>query len=480
MDLRNFLQLLRNHWKLIALVTLITTAGSVALTARMTPMYSSSVTFYVSAQIKTSNDPIAAYEGSLLSQQEVQSYADLLTGPRLASHVVTSLGLPMSAAQLSTEISARPVPQTVLIVATVTDSSASRAQSIANAVGAQFVTMVSSIERPPKGGAPPIRLSVVASAGFPTSPVSPNSAKNIGIAVGLGLLIGIGLAAARRALDTTIKSSHQLGAATGGKPVIGSVPFDRRAHKHPLVSGEGRPNRRVEAYRKIGTNLQFIDIDLPRKVLLVTSALPEEGKSSTVCNLAIVLAQAGKRVVIIEADLRRPRAAGYLGLPNGVGVTSVLVGRVSVSEAIQNWGDDQFAVLTSGPPAPNPRELLGSRRMGELLEQLRASFDVILVDAPPILPFADTAATVSACDGAILVVRHGKTRLDHVRRAAEALSAVSSPLLGSILSMEPSGRRHPEYGYGYGYRRYAVKGDPRSEDAILVDGQDSPKHAGVP
>jgi len=126
-DLRNFLQLLRNHWKLIVLVTLMTTAGSVVLTARMTPMYSSSVTFYVSAQIKTSNDPIAAYEGSLLSQQEVQSYADLLTGPRLASHVVTSLGLPMSAAQLSTEISARPIPQTVLITATVTDSSASRA-----------------------------------------------------------------------------------------------------------------------------------------------------------------------------------------------------------------------------------------------------------------------------------------------------------------------------------------------------------------
>src|SRR5882757_566021 len=312
-DLRNFLQLLRNHWKLIVLVTLMTTAGSVVLTARMTPMYSSSVTFYVSAQIKTSNDPIAAYEGSLLSQQEVQSYADLLTGPRLASHVVTSLGLPMSAAQLSTEISARPIPQTVLITATVTDSSASRAQSIANAVGAQFVRMVSSIERPPKGGTPPIRVSVVASAGLPTSPVSPKSAKNIGIAVGLGLLTGIGLSAARRALDTTIKSSHQLGEATGGKPVIGSVPFDRRAHKHPLVSGEGRPNRRVEAYRKIGTNLQFIDIDLPHKVLLVTSALPEEGKSSTVCNLAIVLAQAGKRVVIIEADLRRPRAAGYLG-----------------------------------------------------------------------------------------------------------------------------------------------------------------------
>jgi len=118
--------------------------------------------------------------------------------------------------------------------------------------------------------------------------------------------------------------------------------------------------------------------------------------------------------------------------------------------------------------------------MGELLEQLRASFDVILVDAPPVLPFADTVATVPACDGAILVVRHGKTRLDHVRRTAEALSAVSSPLLGSILSMEPGGWRHPEYGYGYGYRRYAVKSDSRSADATLADGEDSPKHAAVP
>ena len=217
----------------------------------------------------------------------------------------------------------------------------------------------------------------------------------------LGLLIGIAIAALRRSLDTTVKSAEQLAAVTAGRPVIGSVPFDSAARKHPLVTiGEPR-GRRLEAYRKIRTNLEFIDVDVPRRALLFTSCLADEGKSSSVCNLAIMQAQVGKRVIVVEADLRRPRATSYLGLPSSVGVTDVLVGKVAVADAIQTWGSDLFDVLASGPTPPSPSDLLGSQRMRQLIEQLRGQYDLVFIDAPPLLPFADAVATGRACDGAI-------------------------------------------------------------------------------
>lgn len=454
MDLRSFFHLLRDHWLLIATVTLLATGASAAFTARVTPQYASSVTFYVSYQANAAKDPIAAYEGTLLSQQQVQSYTDLLNGPLLTRAVIRQLGLRMSAAQLAAEIGTHLTPQTVLLTATVTDPSPRRAQQIAAAIGTQFVALVNTLERPSGKGTSAVRLTVVAPPALPATPVSPQPARNIGIALALGLFGGIGLAAARRSLDTTIKTADQLGRVMAGTPVIGIVPFDHAARKYPLATSNRPFGHRAEAYRKIRTSLQFIDVDMPHRVLMFTSALPEEGKSSAVCNLAIALAQSGKRVIVIEADLRRPRATGYLGLPRGCGVTSILVGTAEVGEAVQMWGDDSFAVLASGPAAPNPSELLGSKRMARLLTDLRDKYDMVLVDAPPVLPFADAQATGPACDGAILIVRHGKTRADHVRRAADALFAVNVPLLGTVLSMTP-GSRDPGYGYGYGYRRYA-------------------------
>ena len=176
-------------------------------------------------------------------------------------------------------------------------------------------------------------------------------------------------------------------------------------------------------------------------------------------------AQVGKRVIVVEADLRRPRATSYLGLPSSVGVTDVLVGKVAVADAIQTWGSDLFDVLASGPTPPSPSDLLGSQRMSQLIEQLRGQYDLVLIDAPPLLPFADAVATGPACDGAILMVRYGKTRIVQVRQAIDALSAVGVPILGSVLSMTPA-REHPEYGYGY--RRYRAANDapPQDENTI--------------
>jgi len=229
-NLRNFIRLLRDQWKLILLVAAVAAGASAALTMRTTPLYASSVTFYVSAQTNTS-DPISAYQGDLLSQQEVQSFAELLHGPTLVRSVVNDLGLQVAPGEIAAEISTRPIPQTVLLSATVTDPSPRRAQRIAESIGTQFTTLVATLEQPPGGGTPPVSVTVVAQPDLPTAPVSPDPFRNVSMALALGLLAGIALAAAVRSLDTRIKSADGLAAETGGRPVLGVIPFDASARR---------------------------------------------------------------------------------------------------------------------------------------------------------------------------------------------------------------------------------------------------------
>src|SRR5581483_11983300 len=175
----------------------------------------------------------------------------------------------------------------------------------------------------------------------------------------------------------------------------------------------------AEAFRMLRTNLQFLDVDSTHKVFVLTSAVPEEGKTSTSVNLALSLAQAGVRTLLIEGDLRRPRAATRLGLDSAAGVTSVLVGKVAFKEAIQSHTDIGIDFLASGPVPPNPAELLQSRAMSDLLDLARGMYDVVLIDAPPLLPVTDAALIAAQADGAILIVRHGVTTRDQVRSSCE-------------------------------------------------------------
>jgi len=463
--MRAFGHLIRDYWKLIALVVVLAVGISLAITVRMKPRYASNVTFYVSASPHSIN-PTLAYQGILLAQQAVLSYADLLTSARLASSVVSQLGLPITAAEVAAEIKATPIPQSVLLTATVTDASPRRAQLIASAVGVQFVKLVSALQRPAGNQQATIQAVVVGPATWPGAPVSPKPAKNIGIALAIGLAAGIALAAARRSLDTSVKSTDQLTALTGGAPVIGTIPFDPAARKHQLDANPDVPPRALEAYRKIRVNLEFINIAAPSKALLFTSPLPDEGKSSVVCDLAIVLAQSGQRIIVVETDLRRPRVAGYLGLPRSLGVTGILAGKADVDEVIQTWQKAPIDYLDSGPVPANPSDLLGSQRMAELITRLRRCYDTILLDASPVLPFADATATAPACDGVILVVRFGKARRAQVEQATEALSAVGMPLLGSVLTMTPAGHRME-----HGIQRSARAASPQRPPAGRINEQ---------
>lgn len=190
-----------------------------------------------------------------------------------------------------------------------------------------------------------------------------------------------------------------------------------------------------EAYRTLRTNLEFSSLDKPLKTMVVTSAGPEEGKSTTLANLAVTLAQAEKEVILVDCDLRRPSQHEIFDVENGVGLTSMVVDEEAFKNPpLQETPVPNLKLLPSGPLPPNPSELLGSRRMVEIITTLREKADLVLFDAPPIIAVTDAAVLASKVDGVLLVISAGTTKRDHAQRAKALLEKVNARLVGAVLN----------------------------------------------
>ncbi|GAC1611763.1 MAG: hypothetical protein NVS3B26_27860 [Mycobacteriales bacterium] len=452
MDLRDYLRLLRRRWRLITLCTLLALGAATAATLGQHKVYTAQAQLFVSAQDRASaSDISSAYTGGLFTQQRVKSYVDIITSVRTAALVKDRLQLPGSPASIASQITASAPLDTVLIDVSVRDRDPARAQSIANAVGDTFPGLVNQLEQPVGGGPSPVKVTMAQSAQLPTSPTSPRPTLNLALGLLVGLAVGVGGAVLRETLDTTVKSPV-VAEEIVGAPMLGAITYDPDAPKRPLVVQVSPNSVRAEAFRQMRTNLQFVDIEHPLRSVVVTSSVPGEGKSTTTCNLAITLAQAGVRVLLIEGDLRRPRIADYLGIEGAVGLTSVLLGRTSLEDALQPWGDGLLQVLASGPLPPNPSELLGSAGMSELLRTVEGLFDLVLIDAPPLLPVTDAAVLGAIGSGVLILIRSNSTRREQVSRATATVNAVGATVLGAILNMVPTkGPDSHAYGYGYGY-----------------------------
>lgn len=466
MELRDYLRIIRRRWLLIVACFLVAIGAAALFTLRATPQYQSTARLFISTP--SSDSTVAgAYQGGLFSQQRVTSYADLVTGKQIAERVVKKLGLSESPASLAARTTATVVPETVILEITVQDPNPAHAAKLTEAVAQEFTTFVGELESTPGQQNAPIKASIVDPAAVPASAVSPQPLRNIGLAAVLGLLVGIAVAVLREMLDNTLKTADGLKEATGAAQ-LGGISYDPDASKRPLVTQLDSHAPRIEAFRMLRTNLQFVDIDSSSKVFVVSSPLPADGKSTTAVNLAITLAQAGQRTVLVEADLRRPRVSEYLHLEPTVGLTTVLIGRIEVMDAIQPWGDDGLHVISSGAIPPNPAEMLQSKAMTSVLETLRQHYDVILIDAPPLLPVTDAALLAQQADGAILVVRHGKTTKEQASLAVQRLESVDARLLGTVFNMTPE-KGGAGYGYGYGHG-YAPQKNVQLTDAETAVG----------
>ncbi|WP_264804005.1 CpsD/CapB family tyrosine-protein kinase [Cytobacillus sp. NCCP-133] len=203
-----------------------------------------------------------------------------------------------------------------------------------------------------------------------------------------------------------------------------------------------------EQYRTIRTNIQFSSVDSSIRSLMVTSSGPGEGKSTTIANLAVVFAQQDKRVLLIDADMRKPTVHYTFQLQNHMGLTNVLTKQSAISEAVNKTDQENLFVLTSGPIPPNPAELLGSKAMEEFMETAYKEFDMILFDTPPVLAVTDAQILANKCDGTILVVSSGKTETEAAVKTKEHLQAAKGKLLGVVLNQKKV--KDSPYYYYYG------------------------------
>ena len=449
MDLSHVLYALRRRWyfPVVAVVlSLLLAAGWMAL---QTPMYRATSQVFVSASQASSAEAGGAVQADVFGQNRVATYAQLVSSPEVLEPVISDLGLTATPRDLAGQITAVNPPQTVLLEVTATDASSAQAAALANAAGQRLADAIETLETADDSDTAPIKVTVTKPAVPPGSPYSPHPTTTLGLALLLGLGIGVGIALLREQLDTTVKGSDQLTDLAGAAP-LGVIAYDPDAEREPLPALDQQALR-SESFRTIRTNLQYTDVDNPPKVVAITSSVPSEGKSTAACNLAITMAQAGLRVCLIEADLRRPRVADYLGIESTVGLTDVLAGRVPLREAMLPWNRYLLTVLPSGTIPPNPSELLSSEQMKSILTTCRNEFDVVIVDTTPLLAVADGAITAAAADGAILMVRHGRTSIDQLEKALTALDQVDARLLGTVLNYAPSKRRDGYGGYGYGY-----------------------------
>ncbi|WP_218828454.1 polysaccharide biosynthesis tyrosine autokinase [Rhodococcus sp. RS1C4] len=444
MGVREYALALRSRWLTIVATTLVGAIAALLYSLLATPVYQASTRFFVSTAAISASD---VYQSNLASQQRVVSYTDLLSGRALSERVIDQLGLGVSPNELSAQILATSKPNSVLLDAAVNDTSPERARDIANSIGAQFPTLVSELETPSDGGTASATVAVAEQAELPTQPISPKKVRNVALGITVGFLLGVIGALIRDRFDNTVKDAAVLQELTDSV-LVGNVPYDKQVKDNAPIDFGTSTAPVAEAYRELRINLKFLAVDNPPRMLLITSAIPGEGKSTTAVNLALSLAEMGNRVVIVDADLRRPRIADYLGIVPAVGVSSVISHDAKVDEVVQASGYENVWAVAAGPPPPNPSELLGSSAAQSLLKDLQRAFDYVVVDSPPVLPVTDATVLATQCDGAILVTRYGHTTKDEVSRAAATLETVGAALLGVVMTVIPTSSR-PGSRYGY-------------------------------
>ena len=449
MEINDFLKVIRTRWITVIVTATLTTLAALAYTLAQTPQYQASTRLFVSTAAGTSVSDL--YSGNRLAQDRVLSYAQLIMGETLAQRTVDRLNLNTGAADLKEQVKAKVIPNTVLIDVSVVDPSPVRARDIANALSDEFVVMVRELETPVQGAKPDARVVVEQRATVPSVPEAPNKKRDVATGVLLGAMLGIGMALSRNMLDNTVKDRESLERITDSG-VVGVVPFDRERREYAAISFDTDNSPAAEAFRKLRTNLQFLSIDNPPRLIVVTSSTPNEGKSTTAINIALSLAEADHNVLLVDGDMRRPSLAKYLDLVGSVGFSTLLSGAASLQDVLQESKFPRLTILAAGAIPPNPSELLGSMTAKKMLSDLRERFDFVIVDTSPLLAVTDGAILAAEADGAIILVRAGQTKRDQLVQAIGILGDVGATVLGSVLSMVPTrgGSAYSYYHYNYG------------------------------
>ncbi|MDO8732879.1 MAG: polysaccharide biosynthesis tyrosine autokinase [Actinomycetota bacterium] len=505
-DIRYLVAVFLRGWKIIALCAVVAVVLGYAWSSRQTPQYQASAV--------VSLNPIVAVVNSSgsVSSAEVQTQIQILASSATAELVTKKLGQPVEAniALLS--------PQTSNILITGYSTSPEIASETANAYAEVFGELVKTSDLELNASARTVllarltdvegrlrakgenpraaststlpdvqdmrsqqrtyqqqlsslgdsarfieqgRVEVLDPAVTPTSPFAPNNRRTVLLSLLMGVLLGVGIVFGREHFNDVVKGVAEFEATTGGLPILGFVPLDRDwglVSETHLAVLEAPTSGIAESYRGLRTALQYIRVDTPVHVMQVTSPLPQDGKTTTVANLAVALALTGRSVLLIDLDLRRPRLHTFFGLSNDTGFTTYLADLGTREQAIVAIDRvEGLCVLPSGPIPSDPSELLESGKTRELLTELGTQFDLILVDSPPILGLSDALVISTMVDTSVLVARSGMVTKRDLRAAVEQMRKVNAPLVGAVVNSVDTSKRDAYSYYGYGYGTYYGK-----------------------
>ena len=298
-----------------------------------------------------------------------------------------------------------------------------------------------------------LNVKILETANPVQKPAWPDAAKIMRIAIAFGVLVGLVGALALETMDDRVRSADAASQITG-LSVLSVVPSTYKTHQETLATAvhDEPQSQFAEAFRTLRTGIFFGTAEGHRNVILITSPLPGDGKSTVTANLAQALAQVGKRTILLDCDFRRPRMHTQFGLPNEQGLSSIISGQSALDAALHKSVQENLDVLTCGPIPPNPAELLNSDAMRELLESLAGQYDHLVIDSPPVLAVTDARIVAAYSDVTILVLRADQTRRKAARQAKEQLDSVGANTLGMVINCTP--RSTERYGYGSGYATY--------------------------
>lgn len=307
-------------------------------------------------------------------------------------------------------------------------------------------------------------LTIIEPATRPSRPISSTRALTVLLASAVGLILATSAAHLLEYLDDTLKTPGEVSQLVGA-PIIGHIVEDSANPDDKLIYLMDKPRHPIsEAFRTLRTNLEFAGVDRALKTIFIASADVGDGKTSVAANLAVSMAQAGNKVVLIDADLRRPSIHEFFSIPNEIGLVDLFLGRATVSEVIKVKKDQKVAIITAGEPPPNPAELLGSKKMDQILVGLQEISDTVVIDGPPFV-VADASVLASKVDGVLAVIRPGHTRQSAAKTMMEQLKISGARLIGVALN------RIPHKGMGYYQGNYYASPDSSAHQSVNGSGK---------
>ncbi|HEX2031192.1 MAG TPA: polysaccharide biosynthesis tyrosine autokinase, partial [Actinomycetota bacterium] len=517
--LREYLTILWLRKWSVLLVAILVLGGALLYSFRQVELYQSTVRILMQGTSTSSTVPGAAGGGGGGSTLPLQTEGEILRSSDVAEDVAADLDLPPDARALQSGLSVEIQPESSVMVVNYVSPRALEAQQRARAFADAYLehrqeglrlerakqqeglskqiaglqkrldrlqnefaglalddperealqaqinttvgqigalqTQLGAISAQP----PPTVGAILEPATLPSAPTSPNHMRTGAAAAVVGLFLGIAVAFMRERLDDRLRGRMDLERFLGA-PVLAIVPHLsswRRRTDTPLVTATEPRSGVSEAYRTLRTSLLFAAGQRGAKTLLITSAHAGEGKTATAANLGVSLAQAGKRVILLSADLRKPRLHRFFdGRVEEMGLTSILSGEIKPWEGVADVGHENLRLVPSGPVPGNPAELLGSDAMGQLLAQFREIADLVIIDSAPVLVVADALAVAPFVDAVLFVADAERTKRGAVVHAREQLEQVDAPVIGAVLNnFDPTkGRKASYYYYGYYYSHY--------------------------